>query len=195
LQKVYGETALSKGAISKWMKRFKDGREAIVDDSRVGRPVTLTDEETVAVIQEYILRDRRVSVEHVADKFAISYYRAQGIMAVRLGMRRVSARWVPRLLTSEEMVVRVKMCQQYDRRYREEGDYCLNRVITCDETWIHFFEPESFVWKHPFSLSPTKEIISKSVGKVMTIIFCDTYGFSENDNHLELLCNITYVSG
>jgi hypothetical protein len=25
LQKVYGEAAPSKGAISKWMKRFKDG--------------------------------------------------------------------------------------------------------------------------------------------------------------------------
>jgi histone-lysine N-methyltransferase SETMAR len=92
-------------------------------------------------------------------------------------MRRVLARWMPRLLTSEQMVVRVKMCQQYDRRYREEGDYFLNRVITCDETWIHFFEPESkrqsSVWKHPSSSSPTKAIISKSV---MAIIFCDTYG-------------------
>jgi hypothetical protein len=29
--------------------------------------------------------------------------------------------------------VRVKMCQQYDTMYREEGDYFLNRVITCDE--------------------------------------------------------------
>jgi hypothetical protein len=54
LQKVYGEAALSKGAISMWMKRLKDGREAIEDDSRVGRPVTLTDEETVAAIQENI---------------------------------------------------------------------------------------------------------------------------------------------
>jgi hypothetical protein len=36
-QKVYGEVALSKGA-----KRFKDGREATEDDSRAGRPVTIT---------------------------------------------------------------------------------------------------------------------------------------------------------
>ena len=180
LQKVYGEATLSKGAISKWMKRFKDGREATEDDTRAGRPVTVTDEETVAAIQEYILRDRRVSVEHVADRFAISYGTAHGIMTERLGMRRVSARWVPRLLTSEQMGVRVKMCQQYDKRYREEGDNFLNRVITCDETWIHFFEPESkrqsSVWKHPSSPSPTKALISKSAWKVMAIIFCDTYG-------------------
>jgi histone-lysine N-methyltransferase SETMAR len=84
------------------------------------------------------------------------------------------------LLTSEQMGVRVIMCQQNDRRYREEGDYILNRVITCDETCIHFFEPESkrqcSVWQHPSSPSPTKAIISKSAGEVMVIIFCDTYG-------------------
>jgi hypothetical protein len=82
--------------------------------------VTVTDEETEAAIQEYILRDRRVSVEHVADKIAISYGTAQDIMTDRLGMRRVSARLVPRLLMSGQMGVKVKMCQQYDRRYREE---------------------------------------------------------------------------
>jgi histone-lysine N-methyltransferase SETMAR len=73
-------------------------------------------------------------VEHVAIKFAILYGTAQGIMPDRLGMRRVSARWLPCLMTSEHMGVRVKKCQQYDRRYREEGDYFLNRVIAFDET-------------------------------------------------------------
>jgi hypothetical protein len=104
------------------MKRFKDGREATEDNNRAGRPVTVTDEETLAVIQEYILRDRRVSVEHVADKFPFSYSRAPGIMTDKLGMRRVSGRWVSRLFKSEQMGVRVNMCQQFDRRYREEGD-------------------------------------------------------------------------
>lgn len=80
LQIVYGETAPSKGAILKWMKRFRDGREATEHDSRAGRPVTVTYEETVAAIQEYILRDGRVSVEHVANKFAISNGTALGIM-------------------------------------------------------------------------------------------------------------------
>jgi hypothetical protein len=47
-------------------------------------------------------------VEHVANKFAISYGTAQGNMTDRLGMRRVSAGWVPRFLTSEQMRVRVK---------------------------------------------------------------------------------------
>jgi hypothetical protein len=64
--------------------------------------------------------------------------------------------------------------------YREEVDFVLNRMKTCDETLIHFFEQESkrqsSVWKHPSSPPFTKTIISKSAGKVMAIIFCDAYG-------------------
>jgi histone-lysine N-methyltransferase SETMAR len=110
-KKVYGEAAPSKGATLKWLKRFKNGREAT-------EPVAVTDEKNSG----YILRDRRISVEHEAGNFAISYGTAQGIMTDRLGMRRVSARWMPRWLTSEQIELRVEMCQHYEWRYREEGD-------------------------------------------------------------------------
>ena len=113
---------------------------------------------------------------NVAEHFGISYGTAQDIMSNKLGMRRVSARWVPRLLLPEQMVIRVKMCNEYN----DEVDTFLNRVVTCDETWMHFFEPvskqHSSVWKHPSSPSPTKALISKSAGKVMAVIFYDIHG-------------------
>ena len=56
-----------------------------------GRPVTITTEKKVAEIQEFILEDRRVTVETVARHFDISYGTAQDIMTNKLGMRRVSA--------------------------------------------------------------------------------------------------------
>ena len=105
-------------------------------------------------------------------------------MSNKLGMCRVLARWVPRLLLPDQMGVRVKRCHEYCPLYNDEGDAFLNRVITCDETWIHFFEPErkqqSSMWKHPSSPSPTKALISKSAGKVMAIIFCDIQGIILN---------------
>lgn len=184
LQKVYGDSCLSNGAISKWINRFKDGRETTEDDTHTGRPVIIKSDKKIAEIQEFILEDRRVTVENVADHFFISYGTAQDIMSNKLGMRRVSARWVPRLLLSDQMGVRVKMCRQYIKMYKHEGDSFLNRVVTCDETWIHFFEPESkqqsSIWKHPCSPSPTKARLSKSAGKVMAIMFCDIHGIILN---------------
>ena len=162
------------------MKRFKEGRDTTKSDTR-----SVSNERKVAEILEYILEDRTVTVENVAEHFGISYGTAQDIMSNKHGMRRVSTRCVPRLLLPEQMGVRVKMCNEYCRQYNDEGDTFLNRVVTCDETWIHFFEPESkqqsSVWKHPSSPSPIKALISKkSAGKVMAIIICDIQGIILN---------------
>ena len=147
------------------------------DDKHTGRPVTITTEKKVAEIQEFILEDRRVTVETVTRHSDISYGTAQDIMTNKLGMRRVSARWVPCLLLLDQMGQRVKRCHEYCQCYNAEGKNFLNRIITCDETWIHIFELESkqqsSMWKHPSLPSPTKVFISRSAGKVMAIIFCN----------------------
>ena len=184
LHKVYGDSCLVNSAISKWMRRFEDGRESTEDDKHIGRPVTITSEKKVAEIQEFILEDRRVTVETVARHFDISYGTARDIMTNKLGMRRVSARWVQHLLLPDQMGQRVKRCHEYCQCYNDEDENFLNRIITCDETWIHFFEPESkqqsSMWKHPSLSSPTKALISRSAGKVMAIIFCDIQGIILN---------------
>ena len=82
LHKVYGDSCLANSAISKWMRRFKDGRESTEDDKHTGRPVTITTEKKVAEIQEFILEDRRVTVETVTKHFDISYGTAQDIMTI-----------------------------------------------------------------------------------------------------------------
>ena len=63
LHTVYGDSCISKSAISKWMNRFKEGRDTTKSDKRKGRPVTVSIERKVAEIQEYILEDRRVIVK------------------------------------------------------------------------------------------------------------------------------------
>ena len=137
LHKVYGDSCLANSAISKWMQCFKDSRESTEDDKHTGRPVTITTEKKVAEIQEFILEDRRVTVETVARHFDISYGTAQDIMTNKLGMLCVSARWVPRLLLPDQMGQRVK---RFHVRYNAEGENFLNRIIHVMRhgyTWIH----------------------------------------------------------
>ena len=55
LHKVYGNSCLANSTISKWMRRFKKGRESTEDDKHTGRPVTITTEKKDAEIQEFIL--------------------------------------------------------------------------------------------------------------------------------------------
>ncbi|KAG5334155.1 SETMR methyltransferase, partial [Acromyrmex heyeri] len=63
----------------------------------------------------------------------------------QLGMKKLSARWVPRLLTVDH---------KRDREF-------LRRFITVDETWIHYFTPET--------KEHSEESEDREVGKVQMI--------------------------
>lgn len=52
---------------------------------------------------------------------------------------------------------RLDISQKNLERFETEEDSFLNRLVTTDETWAHYYEPEnkwqSLVWKHPTSPS------------------------------------------
>ena len=56
----------------------------------------------------------------------------------------------------------------------------LDSIVTTDETWVHYFTPESkrssVQWCHPESPKPKKTKTTFSAGKVMATIFWDPKG-------------------
>jgi len=48
LVQVYGDNAMKKTAVYKWMKRFSQGTESVTDEERSGRPATSKIEENIA---------------------------------------------------------------------------------------------------------------------------------------------------
>ena len=169
LQKVYGDSRFTNSCIHKWFHRFSDGRKSVKDDPRSGRKITVTMDKRISAIEEYVMKDRRITVPQVGENFDIGYVTAQDILTNVLVMRRVCARWVPILLVPEQKMVRVQICTELQQRLSDEGDSFLNKVITCDETWFYFFEPESkqqsSMWKHTWSPSPVKARLSKRLAK------------------------------
>uniref|UniRef100_A0A3B3S1G4 Mos1 transposase HTH domain-containing protein n=1 Tax=Paramormyrops kingsleyae TaxID=1676925 RepID=A0A3B3S1G4_9TELE len=89
---VYGESAPSSYKVKFWSKQFKWDRESIEDDPHTGRPFLIK-------VEDLILSDRRLKVCRMADKMGISAGTVLKIIHEKLGMAKVSARWVPRMLT------------------------------------------------------------------------------------------------
>ena len=54
----------------------------------------------------------------------------------------------------------------------------LDRIITTDETWLHYYEPEdkrmSMVWKNRDIPPPKKANVVKLMEKVMCVVFMDS---------------------
>jgi len=96
---VYGQSAPSYYKVKFWSKQFKWGRESIEDDPHTGRPVEATSEEMCQKVESLILADRRMKVSRLAEETGISAGAVWTIIHEKLDMSKVSARWVPRMLS------------------------------------------------------------------------------------------------
>ncbi|XP_052809592.1 uncharacterized protein LOC128238054 [Mya arenaria] len=104
MNKASSETQVKRMLVYKWHKRFSEGRESICDDVRSGRPVSQTTVCDVEAVKNIVDADRRVTRYEICKMLDMSYDGSvRRIMKDSLKMSRVSARWVPRLLTEDEM--------------------------------------------------------------------------------------------
>ena len=60
-----------------------------------------------------------------------------------------------------ELKEHVDACQEHLKRFEAEGDGFLGRIVTGDEIWVHYHQPESKKaskeWRHT-SLTKTEKI-------------------------------------
>ena len=79
-------------------------------------------EDMVNKIHDVVLADHRVKIREIADIVSISIERVQNILHKELGMKKPSARWVPRLLTVEQKRNRMTTSEQWRRQlYTRQG--------------------------------------------------------------------------
>jgi hypothetical protein len=98
LQKAYGESALKKTNVYEWYKSFQDGREDVEDDERSSRPSTSLIDENVTKVEKMVMNDRRITIREVANEAGISIGLCHNIFFNFLGMKRVAAKFIPKLL-------------------------------------------------------------------------------------------------
>ena len=91
-----------------------------------------------------------------------------------------AAHWVPKSLSDEQMATRASVCSTLLKRFRSKKDDFLSRLVTVDETWVHYYEPEnkaqSRQWVGRGSPRPKKFKTQPSAGKVMATVFWDAKG-------------------
>jgi len=86
---------------------------------------------------------------------------------------------VPKVLSDEQKECRKELCLDLLQHTENERDL-LNSIITCDETWIFMYDPEtkqqSMQCKSTSSPKPKKARMSSSKFKAMLIVFFDIQG-------------------
>lgn len=176
MKNVLGDSAPSYSTVKKWAAEFKRGRTSLQDDARCGRSKTATTEEIVNKVHDIVLRDWWLKVSEIAKNVGILDERTYHILTKELGMKKLSARWVQRLLTVDKKRIRIQISQDYLDCFKRNMTDFIQWFVTTDETWIPHYTPESKQWKHGDSPPPKKAKLVLSAGKVMALIFWDAKG-------------------
>lgn len=178
--RTLGTNAVSYSTVKSWIAEFKRGRISTRDDARTGRPKDATTTENMQAVEKLLNKDRRLTIRHIAETTGINSSTVYHIVTEDLCMRKVSARWVPRMLTAAQTKTRADICEDLLGRLQAEPESFFDRIVTQDETWVHHFDPESksqsMMWKHMDSPTPKKFKVTMSAGKVMATVFWDNQG-------------------
>ena len=101
LADVYGSSAPSYAQVKYWVGEFKCSRTSLEDEARSGPQLDATDEEMCKKVRDLVYSDRWIQVEEIVQALGISHGSVSTILHNRLGMRKLTALWVPKSLSDE----------------------------------------------------------------------------------------------
>uniref|UniRef100_A0A1B6H603 Mos1 transposase HTH domain-containing protein n=1 Tax=Homalodisca liturata TaxID=320908 RepID=A0A1B6H603_9HEMI len=178
---VYGEHCMSDSAIRKWCRLFAEGRTDVHDEGGQGRKSVAT-ASLVERVDQAIREKRRFTIDELSTEFpAISRSSLYKIVTTELGYRKLCARWVPKMLSEDHKTKRMASALTFLTRYDNEKDSFLKSIVTGDETWVLYENPEtkeqSKQWMHTHSPSkPKKFKQTLTKRKTMATVFWDQKG-------------------
>jgi histone-lysine N-methyltransferase SETMAR len=132
--KVYGDSSPSFSTITKLAAKFKRGRTSLEDDPREGHPKNATTLEIIEQVHDMVLDDWRMTVCKIAETIGISKECVGYILHKELDMKKLCARWVPRLLTADQKCTRMKISEQCLEHFNKNKTDFVHLFITMDET-------------------------------------------------------------
>ena len=97
-----GSNALSKRTIERWVKAFSNGKTAVEDEPRPGRPREATTLQNIAKVKKLVTEDPHATTKELAGLVGISQGVITNILTKELGMVKMCAKWVPHVLTDKQ---------------------------------------------------------------------------------------------
>ena len=131
----------------------------------------------ISKVKVILNSDARYTSCKIARMTGISEASVRTILKKNLGLTRKVVRWTPHILTNEQMASRVKMARKLLKLFPIFERKVFVNIVTKDETWVHFFEPQRKIDKKIWATR--NAVIAKrtiSVYKVMLAVFFDIDG-------------------
>ena len=179
IQKAFVDESMGITQIKEWYRQFKNVRTSVDSDPRSGRPSLTITPKNIERVRLEIEGDRRLTVRELTNDLGIPKTTVWEILNKILGMTRVYAKFIPKLLRTEQK----DLCSEIEQDNLEmvsDDENVLKKVITGDHSWVYGYDPEtkqqSSQWKRPDEPRSKKARQSRNHVKSMLIIFYDCEG-------------------
>jgi len=96
----------------------------------------------VARVREIIHADRRLTIREVAEEVRIAFNTCQKILTEDLRMRRVTTKFVLRLLTVELKDDCMSICTDLRDQAQNDPNF-MSSLITGDKCWVYGYDPKT----------------------------------------------------
>ena len=106
IYKAFVDESMGITQIKEQYRRFKNGRTFVDSDPRSGRPSLTTTSENIERVRLAIEGDGRLTVRELDNDLRIPKTTVWKILNKILGMTRVCAKFIPKLLTTEQKDLR-----------------------------------------------------------------------------------------
>lgn len=180
LDKRYNGLSPSLSTVYHWIRQIKMGRTDLHNQEPGGHEISVRTPEMIQKVKEIVLKDRRLKLREVEQLVYASKGTIFRILHEDLGMRKISARWVPKLLNAAQKQQRVDCARSFLNRCGDDPDAVFEKIVTGDETMVLYFDPhskkESMEWRCPSEPRPIKAKVQQSRRKIMATVFWDLKG-------------------
>lgn len=134
LQRVHGPLTLSQTAVRNWSRHFSiDPGASCLDRPHVGGPKFARTARNQDKLRQLIRQDNRRSLRELASILKVSVGTVHHILHEDLQMRKLSVRFVPKILSEEQRACHLEVCQQNLQRLKDEP-HLLSFVVSGDES-------------------------------------------------------------
>jgi histone-lysine N-methyltransferase SETMAR len=178
---IHGAEAVSRMTVYRWVEQFESGRTNLADLPRSGRPSAPSSKALADRILDLLEEDCRMTIREIADRLDTPRSTVH-LCLTNMNFVKLSARWVPKLLTADMRLQRQQTCQGNLNLVSQRGGWNQFRqlIVTGDETWVPHFDPptkqESKVWTLKGSDPPLKARRETHCKKIMLSVFFDCNG-------------------
>ena len=104
---AWGNDAPSIVTVRQWINKFESGEENIEEKPCSGRPNEAVNQKNIDLIEEAVNKNPHITTKELERNAGISHERVVNIIHKHLGLKKVTAKWIPHKLTEENKRIRV----------------------------------------------------------------------------------------